>query len=413
MEQENVGLYLGMDISEKYTMISIYQQHMKEPQTISTIMGSESYQIPTALAKKKGVGQWFFGREAKVRVKSGEALGVEDLLDKARTGEEVFLEHEKYAASDLLAIFLKRVLSLAGSAQAVMPLTKLVICLDKVSVEYMELFSAIMVKLGIETDKLLLIDRRESFYYYALSQGPETFLHDVVMFDYTESDMVSCRLRRNMHTTPQVINLDQKNHGKLLDQKDGEFQKIAQDVIDGQVVSAVYLIGDGFDGDWMKASLQYLCHTRKVFVGKNLYSKGACYAGFIKDGKQDWPFVYIGDNELKLNLYLKVLVGNEMQFFTLITAGQSWFDEVGECEVILDGTPEIEVWIQRPESREAHVELLELTDMVERERRTSRLRITAEPISDRKIKITIRDLGFGEIAPSSNRTWEHTVCLEE
>ena len=73
MEQENVGLYLGMDISEKYTMISIYQQHMKEPQTISTIMGSESYQIPTALAKKKGVGQWFFGREAKVRVKSGEA----------------------------------------------------------------------------------------------------------------------------------------------------------------------------------------------------------------------------------------------------------------------------------------------------------------------------------------------------
>ena len=35
MEQENVGLYLGMDISEKYTMISIYQQHMKEPQTVS------------------------------------------------------------------------------------------------------------------------------------------------------------------------------------------------------------------------------------------------------------------------------------------------------------------------------------------------------------------------------------------
>lgn len=69
-----------------------------------------------------------------------------------------------------------------------------------------------------------------------------------------------------------------------------------------------------------------------------------------------------------------------MQFFTLITAGQSWFDEVGECEVILDGTPEIEVWIQRPESREAHVELLELTDMVERERRTSRPRITAEPM---------------------------------
>ena len=60
MEQQKAGLYLGIDISDKYTMLSIYQQHMTEPQTISTIMGSESYQIPMVLAKRKGVGQWFF-----------------------------------------------------------------------------------------------------------------------------------------------------------------------------------------------------------------------------------------------------------------------------------------------------------------------------------------------------------------
>ena len=40
MEQQKAGLYLGIDISDKYTMLSIYQQHMTEPQTISTIMGS-------------------------------------------------------------------------------------------------------------------------------------------------------------------------------------------------------------------------------------------------------------------------------------------------------------------------------------------------------------------------------------
>lgn len=412
MEQQKAGLYLGIDISDKYTMLSIYQQHMTEPQTISTIMGSESYQIPMVLAKKKGVGQWFFGHDAKMRIKAGEALGIDNLLTKAKAKEEIFLEHEKYEAVDLLTIYLKRVFSLAGSVHATMPLARMTICVDRVSVSYMELFSTVMVKLGFETEKLLLVDRRESFYYYALSQQPETFLHDVVLFDYTESDMMSCCLHRNLHTTPQVITLEQKNNGKLLDQKDEQFKNIAEQIMAGQVVSSVYLIGDGFDGDWMKTSLQYLCHTRKVFLGKNLYSKGACYAGFIKDEKRDWPFVYIGDNELKLNLYLKVLIRNEMQFFTLITAGESWFDAVGECEVILDGTPEIEVWIQRPESREAHVELLELTDMVERERRTTRLRITAVPESDCKVKITIRDLGFGEIAPSSNRTWEHTICLE-
>ena len=83
MEQQKAGLYLGIDISDKYTMLSIYQQHMTEPQTISTIMGSESYQIPMVLAKKKGVGQWFFGHDAKMRIKAGEALGVDNLLAKA------------------------------------------------------------------------------------------------------------------------------------------------------------------------------------------------------------------------------------------------------------------------------------------------------------------------------------------
>ena len=84
----------------------------------------------------------------------------------------------------------------------------------------------------------------------------------------------------------------------------------------------------------------------------------------------------------------------------------------GECEVILDGTPEIEFWIQKPESREAHVEVLELTDLPERERRTTRLRVSARPVSDRDICLNIRDLGFGEIVPASGKTWEHVIHLQ-
>lgn len=412
MKQERAGIYFGIDISDKYTMISMYQLHMAEPQTISTIVGSENYQIPTYLSKKKGISQWYFGREARQRVQMGEAIGVDGLLEKALQGEAVFVEHEKYEARDLLAIFLKRILSLPGGFYAQMPLEKLVICVDRVSMEYMDLFTAVMTKLNLNVDRLMLCDRRECFYYYALNQPPETFLHDAVLFDYTDSDLFSCVLHRNLHTTPQVITLQQQNHGKLLEQKDQEFEHIAEQVFTGRVVSCAYLIGDGFDGDWMKTSLQYLCRGRKVFLGKNLYSKGACYAGVVKDQKIDWPFIYIGDNELKLNLYLKVLSRNEMQFYTLITAGESWFESKGECEVILDGTPEIEFWIQQPESREAHVELLELTDLPERNRRTTRLRITATPVSDREITVVIRDLGFGEIAPSSNRTWEHTMRLQ-
>ena len=151
---------------------------------------------------------------------------------------------------------------------------------------------------------------------------------------------------------------------------------------------------------------------RDRFVGKNLYSKGACYAGFVKNRERDWPFVYMGDNELKINVFLKVLDQKTIRFYPLASAGESWYESRGECEVILDGTPEIEFWIQKPESREAHVEVLELTDLPERERRTTRLRVSARPVSDRDICLNIRDLGFGEIVPASGKTWEHVIHLQ-
>ena len=182
--------------------------------------------------------------------------------------------------------------------------------------------------------------------------------------------------------------------------------------MDGQVISSVYLTGDGFDGEWMKSSLAYLCSNRRVFLGKNLYSKGACYAGVIKDELLDWPFVFIGDNELKLNVSIKVSDQNEMRFLTLIDAGESWYDTEGECEVILDGSSEITVWIQRPDRRQAEVEVLELTDLPERENRTTRIRINAKPVSDREVRIELRDLGFGEIVPSTNQVWIHTVGVK-
>ena len=162
----------------------------------------------------------------------------------------------------------------------------------------------------------------------------------------------------------------------------------------------------------MKSSLTKLCKGRKVFLGKNLYSKGACYAGYIKEGNRDWPFIFIGDNDLKMNLSIKILDNNVMKFYTLIDAGQSWYDVKGECEVILDGEPEIEFFIQRPESREAHTEVLELTDMPKRENRTTRLRIEASPVSDVAVSIAITDLGFGEISAASGKKWEHIISIK-
>ncbi|SDZ78924.1 hypothetical protein SAMN02910384_00104 [Pseudobutyrivibrio sp. ACV-2] len=408
----NEGIYLGIDISSRYTVLSIYNLNMAEPTTISTVVGEENYSIPTVLAKRLGMTQWFFGDEALRMGRLKEAIIVDELFNLALRDGNVVIDSENFVARDLLVIYFKKLFSLSGTLSVIDNIEKLILCVPQVTLEVMETSNYIASKLGIDQNKVMLIDRNECFYYYALSQKPELFLYNVALFDYSGSNMVSCTLNRNQTTRPQLVTLDVINHGEITENKDEEFDQVITTAMGNNLFSSVYLVGDGFDGEWMKVSLSHLCKGRKVFLGKNLYSKGACYAGVIKEGKKDWPFIYIGDNDLKLNLSIKILENNTMKFFTLIDAGQSWYDVKGECEVILDGEPEIEFYIQRPESREAHTELLELTDLPKRENRTTRLRIEARPVSDVAVSITIFDLGFGEISPSSGKSWEHIISTK-
>ena len=399
------GVYLGIDIDDKSTIFSYYKKGQDEPITLSTVMGSEVYQIPTFLAKRRGVGQWFFGNDAIRQTQLSLAVGVDNLLEKARKKEYVFLDTEEYPAEELLVIYLKKLLLMPGRDLDT-HLSKLVISVETLDERTISLFTVASTRIGLAPDQLLLIDHRESFYYYALSQDPQLYLHDVALYDYSQSQLKSCILKRNAATRPQVINLQYHNLGAINFDKDKSFDDMIRKGFAGEIISSVYLIGDGFDGDWMKQSLKRLCQGRRVFMGKNLYSKGACYAGMVKDGIKEWPFVYIGDNDLKVNLSLKVIDKNEMNFITLISAGDSWYDAHGECEVILDGSPEFECWIQSPDSRRAQVDTIELLGLPERENRTTRLRITAKPVSDREIKLSVQDIGFGELVPASGMVWE-------
>ncbi len=405
------GVYFGLDITDRYALVSYFKPNMEEPETISTVMGSEVFQIPLFLSKRRGMGQWFIGQEAKREVQNGTSDGVDMLLSRAKNRENVIIDANEYPATELLLIFLRKILTLPGGYFGSFKFEKLVITVPVLDMEYMELFTVLCTQLGLDSSQAIFIDHKESFYYYVFHQRPDVFYQDVMLFDLEDNQLLGYRLNRNQSTNPQLIRIETNSYGNLIDNKDEKFLFLLKSAFVGEEISAVYLTGDGFDGNWMKQSLQFLCHNRRVFAGKNLFSKGACYAGVVKNEKPEWPFVYMGEQELKVNLSIKVLNQNEMQFISLLDAGENWYESEFSCEVILDGTKEIEFWVQRPDSRQASVEILELKDLPDRENRTTRLRITAKPVSDKGIKITIRDLGFGEIVPSSNKIWEHEIAI--
>ncbi len=411
MEGKRVPYYLGIDLNDRYAMISFYQLNSKEPDTVSTIAGSEFYQIPLVLAKRKGIGQWYYGEDARRMAKTCETICVESLLRRAMDGESLRIEEETFPAEELLALFLKKMIQLPQKLGNPIYFDRLVITVDSLSRENMELFWRIAPRLGLTRDQFMVIDHKESFYYFALNQQEALWLHDVYLFEYDQSGLYYYALNRDMRTTPQVVTIWESSRKTLGEDKDGDFLRLQQKAFENRIISSVYLVGEGFDGDWMQSSLTYLCRGRRAFIGKNLFSKGACYAAAVRDGEENWPYIYMGENEMKFNISLKVKNRGNLEFYNLISAGKNWFEISGECEVVLSGTPEIDFWKQLPRSREAKIETLELTDIPRRPDRTTRLRITAKPIADDKVAIEIRDMGFGEIYRSTDKTWKYTMSM--
>ena len=404
--------YIGIDLNDSYAMVSYFQQNMKEPETVSTVAGSEEFQIPLVLARRKSIGKWYYGDEARRLSKSGEMVCIDQLLKRALNSEKIVIDDDSFMAEELLALFLKKVMELPSKLGNPSSFDRLVICVDRLTKENVSMFYGMAVRLGINSRQLTVIDRKESFYYFALNQDKSLWLHDVVMFMQEKESIFFYSLKRDLRTTPQVVSIDESISYTLdKNDKDKSFLDIINESFKNQIISTVFLVGDTFAEGWMKQSGALLCKGSRVFMSNNLFTYGACYAAATRDKEAEWPFVYMGENEMKFNLSLKVHDKGELSFYNLISAGSNWFESKGQCEVIISGSYEVDFWKQLPKSREAKIETLRLTDMPPRPDRATRIRITATPVSDDRIDIEIKDLGFGEIFMSSGKVWHYEMTM--
>lgn len=408
---EKDSCYVGIDLNDSYAMVSYYQSGMSEPGTVSMIAGSENFHIPALLARRGSTGMWYYGEEAKKMAQTSEVICVDALPKRAIAAEVIGVGGESYEAVDLLAMFLRKITELPQKLGNAAKADRLVITVERLTKENMEVFWKVAEKLEFSEGNFMVLDHKESFYYFALSQQEQLWRHDVFLY-VCERDLVySCALKRDQSTRPQVVTIQESGRRILKEPKDQSFTDILAKEFESRTVSSVYLVGDGFDSGWMKNSINFICKGRRAFMGQNLFSKGACYAGAAKDRGDRWPFIYLGENVMKFNLSIQVNEAGRSVFFNLVSAGKNWFEEKGSCEVILSGSPAVEFWKQLPDSREAVAETVELTDLPERPDRTTRLFISAKPLSDDKIGIEIKDLGFGEMFRATNRVWKYTVVM--
>lgn len=97
--------------------------------------------------------------------------------------------------------------------------------------------------------------------------------------------------------------------------------------------------------------------------------------------------------------------------YTLLNAGESWYEAKAWCEALLYDEPVVEFFFQPMQGAEGFKESLLLEGLPDRPSRATRLHIEAEFLRVDCLRLEVRDMGFGELFPSSDLCWTEEVNL--
>ncbi len=419
----NDKIVIGYELGDKVSQISYCYMNSNEPETLSTVAGEEQFNIPTVLCKRYGVGQWFYGREALKHSELKEGILVENLLQLARKGDKVNVEDTEYDPVALLTLFVKRSLTMLSQVTGLEHVSAIMFTCDNLDGKMIEILTQTVSGLGLKNIKVVFQSNRESFYYYMLYQPQNLWNHQVLLCDYRDTCLKIFRMECNKRTTPTVVYIESKEYPlfmveefpgdelirkNAMAERDRKFLDIVTPYCEGNIISSVFLIGDGFREEWMSESLKYLCKGRRVFGGNNLYSKGAGLGmkEKLNESEVGRTHVFLGEDKLKANLGMRVLRRGVDSYFALLDAGQNWYDARKECDFILETDSSFELRVTPLNGKDASIVQIMLDDLPERPEKTTRIHMTIYMKDVSTVVVHMEDRGFGDLFPSSGKTWQ-------
>lgn len=421
---------LGYDLNNYVSQISYFELNSQVPESVSQGRDEEKIGIPTVLAKRKGVSQWDFGNTALEAVRVGNSSPVNNLLSIAASGAKIELEGEAYDATELLVLFVRRSLNLLSIVMDPVDVECMVITVESLEGRMMDILERIVSALPIDKEKIVIQTYEESIFYYMLHQPEDLWKYDVVVLDYSGNYLNIYEMWMNHRTTPVVTFVDRTElrdirrpeemmERELSEDKNAQLDEMFLDTVEnffrGKNIGTVFLIGDGFEGGWCDKTIKFLCRGKRVFQGRNMYSKGACYLGHdrVVECELNSKYVFLGRDKLKFNLGLRIIVRGNEEYIALADAGVNWFDSDRSYEFILGDTKEVNLVLTPLDGKNAEEITLVLKDIPDRPPRASRISLSVRFDSETRIVISARDMGFGEFYPSTDKVWEKIIELNK
>ena len=275
--------------------------------------------------------------------------------------------------------------------------------------------------LGIDKDRANIISHGSSFMYYALSQDRELWLNDVGMFDFSEHGLDFYQISINRRSNPIIAGLEKRSFSdtlnySMINNKNLDlgytFENIANTVLYKQIISTLYFTGRGFEGEWSEEVIKSLCAGRRVFKGPNLYTRGACFAAKELSGEEKLSNIILLNNDMIVNaIYIKAYVDGDIKEVLVTDPAVPWYEVDKEIELIPYGVSEMEIVFRNILTKKTIIQRIPLQDFPERPERMTRLNINIACIGKSKVKLTITDMGFGDIYKSKGRLAEYFLDM--
>lgn len=415
-------LLIGYDLCEDFSQISCYSYKSFEPIPIClSETDEESSMIPTALCVKTDTRLWLFGKDAINCANNGEGILINGLLAKIRSGENVTVFDQEFTGIALLEKFFRKSLTLIKNYFPTDPITKLVITIGEMDTMLVNGIYEALELLGIEKDRALVISHPSAYMYYALSQDRSLWTNDVGLFDFNESTFNYYQISINRRLTPMVAGLVKKDLSDVLDYQmllykkinvGYTFENIANSVLHKQIISTLYFTGRGFEGGWADGIIQGLCTGRRAFIGQSMYTKGACYAAKELSGECKLSeFILLNDEMIISSVWLKLYSDAAIKEVLITDAAVAWYEVNETIEIIPDEDTELEIIIKSIMTRNQIRERLHLNDLPKRPNRMTRLLLNLTCTDKATAKLKVIDLGFGEIYPATDRSWEFSFNI--
>ena len=415
-------IIVGYDLGNQYSQISYCTYENTVPETLSVVAGAQVYNIPTALCKRRGISQWFYGKDARKHADMEDGVFVENLVEAARKGEPVLLEDEEYDPVALLTLFVKRSLTLLSMVSSPDKIAAMTITCEELDSKMVEILDAVVAGLALKTKIISYQSHLESFYHYTIKQPRELWQQQVLVCDYAGERMRFFRMECNRHTTPVVAFMEKEEYPfltgaagieeealreSLYKQLDERFLRLAEKVCEGRMITSVYLIGEDFSEDWLKESLRFLCRGRRIFQGNNLYSKGACYgmAERLAPSEIGKGHVFLGEDKLKANIGMKLKRRGEDSYYALLDAGTGWYEAQSSVDFLLEEGNSFSLMITPLNGREVKCAEVTLEGLPIRSGAFSRLHMELKMTTESNVRLSVEDMGFGELFPASHQVW--------